>query len=394
MTERLYDTDAYRRDFDATVERAERTNERTMVVLNRTAFYPTSGGQPFDTGTLGGCPVVEVIEQEDGTIAHVVEGDMVSGQTVHGAIDWTRRFDHMQQHTGQHLLSAAFDRRFAARTIGFHLGGASSTIDLDRTLGFGDIAVAEDEANRVVWENRAVTIRCATAEEATALRLRKPSERQGTLRLIEVDDFDLSACGGTHVARCGAIGVIAVCSWERVKGGQRIEFRCGGRALTAFRTLRDIVINGGRLLSVAPDELPASIERLQSETKMRQRTLVALQEELNAYRAEALAASAEPTPAGRLVIRSIDADATGLKTLAIAIAAKPGHVVVLVSTQSPVLVAVARSESCVVQANAVVAALVARFGGRGGGKPDLAQGGGLEGASDAILVAARDVILD
>src|SRR5262252_4233926 len=157
------------------------------------------------------------------------------GASLHGAIDWDRRFDHMQQHTGQHVLSAAFDKLFGVRTVSFHLGGAVSTIDLAREMSEAEIAAAETEANRIVWEDRPVTIRFADAEEAARLPLRKESVRGGTLRLIEVEQFDLSACGGTHVARTGGIGLIAVASWERFRGGQRLEFLCGGRALTGYR---------------------------------------------------------------------------------------------------------------------------------------------------------------
>jgi len=160
---------------------------------------------------------------------------------VSGAIDWTRRFDHMQQHTGQHVLSAAFDRLLNARTESFHLGAESSTIDLARELSPTEIGRAEDEANRVVWEDRPVAIRFAGPEEVTKLALRKEPKREGTLRLIDVQDFDLSACGGTHVARTGAIGLIAIAATERFRGGSRVTFLCGGRALAGYRALRDAV---------------------------------------------------------------------------------------------------------------------------------------------------------
>src|SRR5262249_18070769 len=217
------------------------------------------------------------------------------GETVHGAIDWPRRFDHMQQHTGQHVLSAAFSRLFQARTLSFHLGAAASTIDLAREMSPADIAAAETEANRVVWEDRPVTITSAASEEAARMPLRKEPKRAGRLRLIDVDGFDLSACGGTHVARTGAIGVIAVASWERFKGGQRLEFLCGGRALGRFRSLRDAAAEGTRLLSVAPEEVPAAIERMQADAKDQKHAMNAVVTELSRYRAEELAGSAERT---------------------------------------------------------------------------------------------------
>jgi alanyl-tRNA synthetase len=404
MTDRLYYNDPYLREFDATIRGVTERGDRVAVTLDRTAFYPTSGGQPFDTGTLGPFRVVDVADENGGAIEHVLECDksdlsdsrqMVTvGQTVHGVVDWGRRFDHMQQHTGQHVLSAAFDKWFGVRTISFHLGAAASTIDLAREMTPAEIAGAEDEANRIVWEDRPVAIRFATAEEAAAMPLRKESVRGGTLRLIDVEGFDLSACGGTHVARTGAIGIIAVASWERFKGGQRIEFLCGTRALGRFRSQRTAITAGVRLLSVLPEELPASIERLQADAKEQKRSLAALQTELARYRADELAATAETIPSGaRLVRQTVDADANGLKSLAMSIAKKPGYIVVLTSTSKPALVIVARSPDVDVAASRIVAGLIAAFGGRGGGKPDIAQGGGLEGNSDSILDRARDDII-
>jgi alanyl-tRNA synthetase len=429
MTDRLYYTDPYLRAFDATIARVLPRGDRMAVWLDRTAFYPSSGGQPFDTGTLGQLRVVDVVDEEDGTIAHIVDARVDSavqsrdssapspespapspdsaapslespapGQSMHCAIDWPRRFDHMQQHTGQHVLSASIARLFDVPTVSFHMGAAESTIDIARELSPQEIAAAESEANRVVWEDRPVSIRFATAEEAAAMPLRKEPAREGMLRLIDVDGFDLSACGGTHVARTGSIGLVAVASWERFKGGQRIAFLCGGRALAGYRTLRDAMTGAARLLSVLPPEMPASIERLLADAKEHKRAAVALQIELARYRAQDLAASAigvslEGDGAGstgrevvRLVARAVDADANGLKTLATAIVAKPGYLVILVSTTMPALIAVARSADIRLSAQTLLTAVLAKFGGRGGGKPDFAQGGGLVASSaDEII---------
>jgi alanyl-tRNA synthetase len=408
MTDRLYYTDPYLRTFEAQVQTVERGDGRMTVALDRTAFYPTSGGQPFDTGTLGEFAVVDVIDRDDGTIAHVLEQHAAPGTphpapapgTPHpapgtrlsGTINWPRRFDHMQQHTGQHVLSAAFDHLFGARTVSFHLGAAVSTIDLAREMSAAEIAAAEDEANRIVWEDRPVAVRFVTAEEAAALPLRKEPARGGTLRLIDVEQFDLSACGGTHVGRTGGIGIIAVASWERFKGGQRLEFVCGGRALGRFRSLRDSVTATVRLLSVLPEEIPSSIERMQGEAKDQKRASAALQAELSRFRAEELAATAESSIAGRLVLRALDADANGLKALASAITAKPGFVVALFSTSRPALAVIARSADVNLAANQVLGVLTSTFGGRGGGKPEMAQGGGLDAPADAILPAARALL--
>ena len=401
MTERLYYTNAYLRTFDASVQRVD----GNAVTLDRTAFYPTTGGQPFDTGTLNGRRVVEVVDHDDGSIAHVLEAEpqhlvapyegtgpvveslrgLTPGSPVRGEIDWARRFDHMQQHTGQHVLSAAFSRLFDVRTLSFHLGAEVSTVDLAREMSAKEIVAAETEANRVVWENRAVAITFVSAQEAAALPLRKEPARDGTLRLIDIDGFDLSACGGTHVAQTGGIGAIAVVSWERFKGGQRLEFLCGGRVIARMGAWRDAITASTRLLSVLPAELPSAIERLQGEAKEQKRTLSGLQSELARYRAEELAATAT---AG-LVLRSVDADANGLKALASALTLKPGYTVVLVSASRPALVVVARSADVTVSAQQVIAALTAKFGGRGGGKPELAQAGGLDASPDELSAEVR-----
>lgn len=389
MTERLYYTDPYLAEFDATIVRLERDGARTAAVLDRTAFYPTSGGQPFDTGTLGDARVVDVIDSEDGTILHVVEGAAAEGP-VRGRVDWLRRFDHMQQHTGQHVLSAAFDHVARARTESFHLGTAASTIDLGREVSPGEIERAEDEANRVVWEDRPIHVRFADADEAAAMPLRKEPARSGRLRLIEVDGFDLSACGGTHVARSGAIGIIAVTSWERFRGGSRIEFVCGGRALRSHRTLRDIAAAGSRALSVAGAEVPAAVERLQTEARDARRIVKAMQIDLARHEAAALADRAETIGAARAVIAALEGwDANGLKAVAAGIAGRPDHVAVLFSAPPPSAIVAARSPDAGVDCAAVLRALAQKFGGKGGGRPDLAQGGGLQGDVQQMLEFAR-----
>lgn len=389
MTERLYYTEPYRRTFDGTVVAVEPAGDRFHVVLDHTAFYPTSGGQPFDTGTLGGAAVSDVIDREDGTIAHVVTAPLKVGEVVQGEIDWARRFDHMQQHTGQHVLSAAFDRLFGARTESFHMGQLSSTIDLAKEVTPAQIARAEDDANQVVWEDRPVTIRFATAEEAAAMPLRKESGRTGSLRLIDVQGYDLSACGGTHVERTGAIGVIAIGGWEKFRGGSRIEFLCGRRGVDRFRLWRDAFATMQKHLSVAPVEMAASIERMQDESRALQRTIRGFQEKLAAHEAGTMLAKGSP-----VIVEAIEGwDAQGLKSIAAAATAADAHAVVaLFTTTAPALVVIARGPSATIDANAVLKQLTAKFGGKGGGKPDLAQGGGLNAGSAELVSAARAML--
>ncbi|MFB3853215.1 MAG: DHHA1 domain-containing protein [Vicinamibacterales bacterium] len=390
MTERIYYTDPYCRRFQAQVVRVDRFEGKAALVLDRTAFYPTSGGQPFDTGTIGGVRVADVVEQEDGTILHVLGGEPPAMAEVEGSIDWDRRFDHMQQHTGQHVLSAAFGRLHEARTVGFHLGATVSTIDLDRSLPPEAIAAAETESNRVVWENRPVSIRFVDDRESAGVTFRKEPGHVGRLRIIEVEGFDVCACGGTHVARTGEIGVIAVLSSERFRGGIRLEFACGSRALSAFRTFRDAVSGSLGHLSVLPSELPAAIERMQSESKDLRKAMRRVQGRLATFEAESVAKEAEMVGGRRHVVRALEGwDADALKAMASAITAKDGFEVALFSRAAPLVGVVACSRDSQIDANAVMRSLTARFGGKGGGRRDLAQGGGFVGNVDEVLGAAR-----
>jgi len=390
MSERIYYRDPARVEFDAVVVEARRVGDRPAVVLDATAFYPTSGGQPFDTGTLGDARVVDVVESESGEVLHLVDRDLPAGQAVRGRIDWPRRFDHMQQHTGQHILSAALDKLSGARTVGFHLGADVSTVDLAIPLSDHAITAAEAEANRVVWEDRPVRIRFVDEAEAARLPLRKEPDRSGTLRVIDIEGYDLSACGGTHVERAGAIGLIAVLSAERLRGGTRLEFVCGGRALRTLRRFKDAVSGCVRHVSVAPEELPAAVERLQDDAKEQRKVVKGLQERLAAFEAAALAAGAEEVRGRRQVVQAIEGqDQNGLKAMALAICTSPGFAVALFSTASPAIAVVARSTDVVLDSGAVLKALMGEFGGRGGGRPDLAQGGGLTGDLVAILARAK-----
>jgi alanyl-tRNA synthetase len=392
MTERLYYTDSSLTSFDAAVISSEPDGDRAIVVLDRTAFYPTSGGQPFDTGSLGGARVVDVVDREDGTIAHLVERGLTPGASVHGEIDWPRRLDHMQQHTGQHVLSAAFDHLQHVRTVSFHLGAETSTIDLAREVSAAEIDEAEEAANRVVWEDRPVTIRFATPEEASRLPLRKEPTRTGPLRLIEVPDFDLSACGGTHVARTGTIGIIAVAAAERFKGATRVTFVCGHRALASYRALRNAVEGATRALSVVPADLGPAIERMRAEAKADSRAIKQLQEEVAAHRAATFRGEAETLGPLRGVLTAVPGwDAAALKTLALAIVSEPGLIAVLVGDGRPAPVVIARSADVAVDAGAWLRRATTELGGRGGGRPELAQGG-IDANGNEILAFARHTL--
>ena len=393
MTTRIYYTDPACREFDAVVKAVTTHEGRPAIVLDRTAFYPTSGGQPFDTGRVGSARVLDVIDH-DNEVVHVVDGLIPEGTPVHGVIDWDRRFDHMQQHTGQHVLSAAFEHDSSSRTISFHMGTDLSSIDLDREVSWREIDAAVASANCVIWEDRPVSIRFVSDAEAATLPLRKPPSREGTLRLIEVAGFDLSACGGTHVARTGALGMIAVTAAEKFKGGSRITFACGARALRVLRTYRDAVLGTVKVLSVLPGELPAAVEKLQQETKDLRKSQARLQEQLAAHEAQRLLALAPARDGKQVVVEIVPGfDAQALKVMASTMAASGASFVALVSSTTPAFVAISRSSDATGDASATLRQLIAQFGGKGGGKPDLAQGGGLN-AEPAAIVAALRLLVD
>jgi alanyl-tRNA synthetase len=389
VTTRIYYTDAETRSFEAVVQSCDTDGGRHVVQLDRTAFYPTSGGQPFDLGRIGDASVLDVIDQDDGGIAHVVDRPLVVGMAVQAEIDWPRRFDHMQQHTGQHMLSAAFDSLIGAATVSFHMGTDVSTIDLSRETSANEIATIEAEANRIVWEDRSVTIRFVSADEARTLPLRKAPAREGPLRLVDVQDCDLSACGGTHVRSTGVVGIVVVTASERFKGGTRVSFVCGGRALRSHRRLRDVVAGATRLLSAGADGVGAQIERMLQDGRDRARVLADVQAELTRYRAKDWRDAAETIGGHRVVLRADpESDAGALKSLAQAIVTEPGLTVVLVGGGQPAPIVVARSMDVGFDAGAFVRAATAALGGRGGGRPELAQAG-LTASADEIVVFVR-----
>ena len=289
MTERLYYTDAYLTLFRASV--VDIADEGRTVYLDRSAFYPTSGGQPNDLGRLGDADVVDVVNEGD-RVAHRLSVPLAVGE-VEGAVDWARRFDLMQQHTGQHLLSAVLEEMFGWPTVSVHFGAAGSTLDVDvGSVEPEALVAAETRANAVVWENRPVTV--AFEDATTATGLRKATERSGTIRIVTIADLDRSACGGTHVRATGEIGAILLRRTERVKKLTRIEFLCGGRAVARAR--RDMEALGGIAagFSSSLDDVPALVARQREALAEALAVRKVLQAELAARRAEARHAMSAP----------------------------------------------------------------------------------------------------
>ena len=406
VTDRLYYHDSRLLEFEArvmAVSEGEREGQ-VLVTLDRTAFYPTGGGQPADSGTLGDARVVDCIDAEDAGVLHVVQGAVLEvGDTVHGKVDWLRRLDHMQQHTGQHILSAAFVKLFDAPTRSFRVLESECEIDVALDDPTDErIEQAVDLANQIIWEARPIQIRQVTSEQAASLPLRKEPARDGELRLIEIDDFDLTPCGGTHARSTGEVGVIAVRSWERAKGLTRIQFMAGIRVLADYRKANKTAREVAELFSAGREDSPALVARLVEENKKLRRRAAELEEIACRVEAEELLkqvdrgsrSSASQDAVSPLVIAKVfdDRTADSLKHLALALIAHPKTIALLGSRDSDsARLVFARSSDADGDMNVLMRGACSIIGGRGGGRPDMAQGGGAETAriNEAIESAAR-----
>jgi alanyl-tRNA synthetase len=399
-TERLYYEDSHLTEFEARVVAAsERVSGWAAVTLDRTAFYPTGGGQPSDVGVLNGARVIECIDEEDAGVLHIVQGAPLEvGSIVRGQVDWPRRLDHIQQHTGQHILSQAFVALYQAETRSFRMMEQASEIDVALDEPSDDrIERAVELANSIIWEDRAVHIRQVTKEEAAQLPLRKDSAREGELRIIEIEDFDLSPCGGTHARRTGEIGLIAVRSWERAKGLTRIEFVAGGRALADYRRANRTARSVAAIFSARREDAPASVRRLVEEHKELTRRVRTLEEIAARVEAEELINDAtHGSNAVRVVARVFDRrDADGLKRLALAIIQHPGTIALLGARDGEhARLVFARSAEAGGDMNALMREACALLDGRGGGRADMAQGGGRNTGrlAEAVERAAQNVL--
>ena len=384
MPDRLYYTDSYLREFTARV-----TADGETVRLDRTAFYPASGGQPFDTGTLGGVAVVDVADDEDGGVLHRLAAPLenATGREVACSIDWTRRFDHMQQHTGQHVISAVFEELLRLKTVSFHMGAESSTIDLEGgKLDSAGSAQVELRANQIVSENRPVLV---TFEDATAVTgLRKPSEREGSLRIISIEGLDRSACGGTHVRSTAEIGPILLRKMEKVRQTVRVEFLCGNRALRRARADYELLYKTSQTLSGAIDEIPSLVAALAESARTNEKSSRKLELDLAAYRGRELYSAAEPDANGvrRVTRREERGNLEDLRALAQSFTSQ-SKAVFLAAINDPPSVLLAASEDAGIDAGKLLKAAVTEAGGRGGGTARAAQGSVPDGAAlDRVLL--------
>jgi alanyl-tRNA synthetase len=407
MTDHLYYHDSFLYDFEAEVKETADT-PRPALILDRTAFYPTSGGQIHDTGLIHvgtdafvrspseakgsasaeqALKVTEVVEAEDGRIVHYLEApvkDLKPGTRIRGQIDASRRRDHMQQHTGQHVLSAAFVRLFNMPTVSFHMADDYCSIDLDTpNLTKEQVESAERLANEIILENRPVDIRFVTREEAANLGLRKipPAERD-QLRLIEVRDFDLSACGGTHVRQTGQIGCILLRKMEKVRQGWRVEFVAGQRAVATARRDFATLSEAGALFSSHIYDVPQQARKSLDEIRTLRKAAEQSQEELAAAQATSILAGTPETNGRKLIVRNFtDRDLSAIKLLAQKLTRLAPNIVTLLSTTAPQPAMVfAQSPGQPFDMGALMKETMTKFEGRAGGSKDMAQGGLSDGA--------------
>jgi alanyl-tRNA synthetase len=384
-TERLYYNDPYLLEFDATVVDTQMVGNKLGVILDKTAFYPTSGGQPYDLGTLNDATIIDCFEEgSTGRVVHVVDGN-IAGQSIHGRIDRDRRIDHMQQHSGQHVLSHAFLELFDWPTMSFHLGAVSCTIDLPaESISLEQADKAADLANLIVFENRGVDVRYVAHEDIAEAGLRKPTERTGDIRIIDIAGYDRSACGGTHVRMTGEIGPILIIGLERVKKQARVEFICGLRVLRYARQANRTLATISQTVSAAPFETAAAVRTLWDEHQSARKRIEDLESELMDHEAAQFRVT-NGFAAAAFKNRGIEK----LKILAAKICARPGTIALLADDSDQLRVVFARSVDSTVDVAALLKKTIEHFGGRGGGRPNLAQGGGLSGTANEILEFAR-----
>ena len=398
MTTRLYYQDPYAKTFSATVTERLLIDNRIAVVLDKTAFYPTGGGQPGDRGKLNASAVVDVVERpEDGAILHFL-AEEVWDDAVRGEIDWPRRFDHMQQHSGQHILTQSFAQSAGAQTVAFHLGQDSVTIDLNKaTLAPAQIERAEWLANEIVWLNRAVRTRLVDAEQLQALGLRQPAGARLPLRLVEIEGIEIQPCSGTHVTRTGEVGQIKIVRIERHAQELRVEFLCGGRALADYRRKNQAVNRIAAELSVADRDLEAAWVRTQAELKTLRSQVRQLGEQQLGFEARALWANAEQAN-GLRVVRHTFRDRAPAETARLAreVIELKGAVVLFGIAGAKSQLIFARSTDVERDMVMLIKAAAPVLNAEGGGRADFAQGGGPaadEARVEAALARAQKLLL-
>ena len=382
-TRRLYFEDAYQRQFEATLVDHFQHQGRPAALLDQTCFYPESGGQPSDRGTMDGVNVIHVLEDGE-KIIHLLESDL-TGPRINGAIDWTRRFDHMQQHSGQHILSQCFVELLDGKTLSFHLGEEASTLE----IGLGEISETDAErvekrANEIVFEDREIKTYFIPEDKISAIPLRRPPKKEGLIRVVEVSGFDYSACGGTHCRRTGEIGLVKINRWDKIRGNSRFEFRCGYRAFEDYGSKNRSVVAASAKLSVHERDIPSAVEKTIQEVKQAKKKMRKLQEQLAVFEARELVQKA-----GGKILRHVWAEKSPEegKLLALNII-RAGDFAVLFGIRSEEKdhLILASSGTLPLDMRELIPLVYSRIGGRGGGSPSLVEIVTEKGADlDAVL---------
>lgn len=394
MTERIYYTNAYAQQFSGTITKKLEIEGRPAVVLDRTCFYPTSGGQPNDVGAIAEVQVLDVVDS-DQDIIHVLAAPLDETGPVSGTIDWARRFDHMQQHTGQHILSQAFLKVDpAAETVSFHLGTQSCTIDLDiEHLDQEVLYTAEDLANQVIFENRPVQVHFIDSASQEELPIRKESDREGIIRVVEIGGFDYSPCGGTHCKNTGEVGQIKIRGWERVKQRVRVEFFCGRRALLDYRFKNRQMYLLSNEFSTGEDEVLNLVRKQAEQLRAQRKQIENLSERVLTSEVQRLIDSSEPCSGYDLISAIVeDVDPKQLNKLAsLILAAGDTSKILLLGLrgEKPSLLFARTKEPSSVDLRDLLKEAAPHIDGRGGGSPDRVQAGGArcEGLEKALAAA-------
>lgn len=389
-TQRLYHEDSTRVEFEAEIIERLVYEDKPALILDRTCFYPESGGQPSDQGTIEGSNIIKIVEDGE-KIIHVLEKD-VPGQRIRGQVDWTVRFDHMQQHSGQHILSQAFYEILKGETLSFHLGAGSSTVEIGiARIGEDELSRVERRANAIVFEDRPILTTFVSQEKIGEIPLRKPPKKEGLIRVVEVDGFDYSACGGTHCRRTGEVGLIKIIKGERIRNNLRFEFVCGWRALADYSQKNRIVRQLSGQFSAKDEDVLASVGKLAEDLRAAKKTAKKSEERLAVFEAREFIARAE----GK-VIKEVFTEKTpeSAKFLALTIVKQADFVVLFaVRSEARSHLVLAVSENLKLDARQLVPVVSPVINGRGGGSSFLVEIAGDPGADlSAALAKAEDFV--
>ena len=391
MTKRLYHADAYSTTFDAQIVDKQVINGQPAVILNQTLFYPAAGGQPFDTGYLDDSRVIEVLaDKKNGLVQHILDNELTAA-SVQGKLDWDRRFEHMQHHSGQHLLSQTFYHLFGFETVSMRIGQVDTTLDLDtEAMDQTQLDQAERYANDIIYENRVIQTYTVSDQEVGRLPLRRKPAVTGQIRIVEITGFDYSACGGTHCSSTGEIGLIKLLKTERRRGVIRVTFKCGRRALGDYATKHRLITTIAERLSTHEAEVPEVVERQTKHLKQLQKNYERLEKAQLNYESQEILAAGERVRDLTLIVKIFsDRELAQVKALATVLQQNDQTIILLASTAGQKLGLVyARSADVALDMGQILRTSLIKFAGRGGGSADFAQGGGPAPA------AAPDILAD